>query len=135
MDMPSESENESLVPPKKASYTFTVGKHLHKKMENHIRAVKFLDSNYSKQHWIADAIQEKLESERIQGPEEFTREHVVNMKIDKRLDQLVEKQVGIYRKFRKSYSKKLWLVEAISEKLDKEEAAIKKQVETLITSV
>jgi hypothetical protein len=113
-------------------YTFTLGNHLFKKIENNIHKLNYLDyDKKSKQQWITDAIREKFAHEEKKRAQTMPEEHNVTLRIHKVLNEKLEKRIESIKKKRRkntrerSYSKKQWIEEAILDKLDRESEKIK----------
>ena len=108
-------------------YTVTISPHIHDRIEQHIIYVKKLsDPNSTKQRWILHAVQEKLSRE--EKDQDIPKERRLNIKLDKVTSKKVLKRVDLIKKFRTSYSKKQWFVDALLEKLEQEEQEIKKKL-------
>jgi hypothetical protein len=123
--------NEDSELPDKApaiGYSIKIDAHLHKKLERHLKILKHLDQqSLSKQKWVMDAVQEKLSAE--QNEKEIPKNFFLSLRINVSTNKKIESKVEYEKKFRDSYSKKQWLIEAINEKLEREEQKAKKLLE------
>ena len=110
--------------------TFTLGQSLFERIENHIQKLKMLShSNETKQRWIIQAILEKVEhwesSERFQ----VTKHRSIALRIKPSLNKKIEEIIKFSKKLPgiRGNSKKNVILEAIQEKLEKEESEIKEK--------
>lgn len=94
-------------------YVIEISESLHKKIENQI---KRLNCSHSKKSWVLEAIKEKL-----QAPPKVAKQTHLNLLMSQELNLELEEQVTQHKQYRKSYSKKKWIVEALYEKLEREE--------------
>jgi hypothetical protein len=111
-----------------------VGNHLFSRLVEHINELAFLKNvQISKQDWLAEAIEEKLQSDKDQlGDDEQLRQKSVFPKISKRLNDELESRVNVFKQSRISYSKKQWIVDAIYEKLDRDTRQVKRLIKEKI---
>lgn len=113
-------------------FSFNVGENLYKKLNNHIDLLKCLDDrSLSKQRWLTEAINEKLKDEDSNPNQTIPRAKTLHFLIKEDLLKKIESRVEIIKNFRTSFSKKLWMLEAIHSKLDREEAKAKQLLEKL----
>lgn len=108
-------------------YTITISPHIYERLEKHITILKKLvDRSASKQRWIIEAIKEKLlnDEDSTQPPKATT----LNVKIEENLCREVVERIEFIKKFRVSYSKKQWIVDAVLEKLDRDEKEVEKKM-------
>lgn len=129
--MTNSNNNTSDIPGvKELHYSVNIGDHLHSKMDTHIRLMKKLaDRSCTKQRWILDAIKEKLDNENHNGMESISKEKYFHVKVLPQINEKIERKVELIKNFRKSYSKKQLFIEAISEKLEREEQLAKELFE------
>ena len=100
----------------------SMGEQVYKKIDNHIRILQHSEQkNLTKRKWVADAIKEKLEREVEINHNNIPKEKHLSFKIETVLHEEVEKRIELIRKFRRSFSKKQWILEALLEKIEKEE--------------
>lgn len=112
------------------NYSFKIGDHLHNKIENHIRIIKKLaDRSCTRQRWITEAIKEKLDRETQNEISSIPKDKYFQIKVPPHINEKIEKKIDEMKSFRRSYSKKQLLVEAISEKLEREEKKAKDLLE------
>ena len=108
-------------------YSLRIGEHLHIRIDNHIHLLKKLESrSHSKQKWLEDAVREKLDEEENLSPENLPRDRYLAIKFNKFLSDRMDKQIQILKKFRVSYSTRLWVIEAICRKLEMDEEKVKR---------
>lgn len=116
-------------------YSFKVGENLFKKIEKNLHLLKYLDHNsHSKQRWIVEALTEKLNHELKTPPDDIPRERQLTVRINDVLNKKIEKRTEFIKKFRNSYSKKQWVIEAIHEKLDREAEKTRKLLQEVTDS-
>lgn len=111
-----------------------INENLHKRFNQHIKRVKNIGkSNKSlatKQNWLVQAFQEKL-AHHDESTTDILNEKLIHFKLDEKLFKEIEEKVEIIKKFR-SFSKKQWMIEAVYEKLEREEQQVKKNLEEKI---
>jgi hypothetical protein len=118
------------------NYSFRIYEDLYNRFNKHIHLLKRLDnSSISKQSWITEAIKEKLEQEKQSSPESLARDKHISFRVEKQLSKSIEKSVETIRMFRRSFSKKQWFVEAIYEKLEREEIKAKELLKQMAKSI
>ncbi len=106
----------------------SVGEYLFGRIDKHIRSLKFLNKEgINKREWMASAIREKLATEDV-GVDKIPRSKYFNIPVDEHLHSKLEERIGFIKKFRK-YSSKQLVLEAILEKLEREEAKTAELVE------
>jgi len=114
-------------------YTCNVDANLYDKLEKILFAIRGLEGKTTKKDWINKAIKEKLERENSSNV--FSKEKRLSFPIDHESLAEIEKRVMLLRKFRTSYSKKQWLVEAIYEKLDQDTKTVQTAIEKIKSSM
>lgn len=108
------------------NFSFRIGEYLHKQLNKHILLLKKLDNqNHSKQRWLEEAVKEKLEFEERFGDKLVQKDNFLSLKISEPLYDRIEKRIEFAKRFRVSYSLKKWLLEAVSEKLEREDEKAK----------
>lgn len=129
-----ELENEIRTAPiELINYSFRIIEDLYLRFNKHIHLLKRLENtSISKQRWITEAIKEKLEKESTSNFEDLPKDRHISFRVAKNLSNMVENSVIKTRKFRRSFSKKQWFVEAIYEKLDKEEQQSKELLKNML---
>lgn len=124
----TNAENESA----KKHYGFKIGEVLYNRIDKHIRILRYINKrNVGKGDWISDALKEKLEREKAPSFDNVPKERFLNFKVEKQLGDEIEKRIDFIKMFRDSYSRKQWVLEAIYEKLEKEEDSSKKMLEEI----
>jgi hypothetical protein len=111
---------------KTQQYTVNISPILHHKLDQHIFLLKKLfKTGKTKRDWLTEAIEEKLARE--EPKRVVDKEKRVGLRLDLMTNKKLEERVEMIRRFRYSYSKKQWIVDAIYEKLDSEEEPAKKR--------
>lgn len=108
-------------------YTVIISSHIYERLEKHITILKKLvDRSATKQRWIVDAIKEKLlnDANSTKPPKAST----LNVKIESKYAKELAKRIEYIKKFRVTYSKKQWIVDAVIEKLDRDEKDVEKKM-------
>src|SRR4029077_4956181 len=109
-----------------------IAEHLHKRFSKHLQILKYVKKpSKNKMNWIEEAFLEKLAAERELSSDGIPIEKYLHFKISKPLYNEIEERVNIIKKFR-NFSKKQWMVEAIYDKLEKEDQAAKKLMQDLM---
>jgi hypothetical protein len=83
---------------------------------------KLIKRGASKQKWVEDAIREKLTNDETKTL--IPKANTIYVKIDDNLKNQMEKRIEFMKNFCSSYSKKRWLVDAVVEKLERDEKEI-----------
>jgi hypothetical protein len=128
-------ENIELPPPKKpVSFSIKIEASMFKRLSKHVQAIEYIEELIlSKNQWIEKAIKEKIEKLKLFSLNEMESDknlHIyVSSKIDKEMTEIVEK----FRRHKISISKAKIIVDAIFERLKKEENGIKKQLQNMLT--
>lgn len=118
---------------KEQGYNCSVDANLFSKLEQHIYALRGLEGKISKQSWLAQAIKEKLKIDRLSN--DIPKEKRLHFFIEKKLSEEIEERVEFLKKFRSSYSKKQWVVEAIYQKLERDAVRIQEQLDQLKSEI
>ena len=130
MTIPDDIYNSILLEPP-INHSITVGDHLHKRIEKHLCLLKYLENqSYTKQRWLISAFLEKIESENEMDFSSHKSKYL-RFKLNKQLQEKIEGKINFIKKFRRSYSKKQWFIEAVHEKLEREEEKAKKLIHQL----
>jgi hypothetical protein len=123
---PSKNEDQTKEAPLKV-YTARISDHVHDRLERHVQILKkLIDRSATKQRWLFDSIEEKLARD-IENPT-VPKESTINVKIDKEQDKQIHERIEFMKKFKCSYSKKQWIVEAILEKLERDEKEVDQKI-------
>ena len=124
------NEFELLEKPSVKGYSVKIDEYLYKRLNKHIRILKHAENKaLSTQKWVTDAIIEKLAKT---DTEELPQDRHLVLKINDPINEKIDSNVEHQKKFRQSYSKKRWFLEAINEKLDREEPKTKKYLEEIL---
>lgn len=128
----SEQEPRVISPPKhkRVEYTVRIGNHLFQRITRHMVLLKHLKDSESKQKWIQEAIEEKLSSDKNSGKDPGDK--FLHIKLDVELWEALNEKVELLRASHISMSKKLFIEEAIFEKLDREEHKSKSLLKNML---
>ena len=102
------------------NYLIKISENLHSKVSRQLQLSKQIEGkSQSKQEWVREAIEEKLKQEANDAFDinKIHQEKYLRIDIDDQLDQKVQIQLDLNRKFRPSFTRKEWLLEALNEKL------------------
>ena len=113
-----------------------MGDKLHEKLDKHISVIKHTKpGKISRADWLIEAFEEMLIEESNNTdyciPKDKKISFLLNSNFLKKIDKLINNQ----KKFRTSYSRTKWFVEAIQRKLDQEDGVIKKLREEIENSI
>jgi hypothetical protein len=123
-DLPN-SDEPAIAPIGVDSVCFNMGEHLFNRLEKHLFNLSCIeDQRQSKQRWIIEAIKEKMERDFQSEDFSMPRFRKVFLKISKPLNRKLDSIISMIKKVRGSFSKKQLIVEAIQEKLEKDEPKI-----------
>lgn len=126
----SSNESNSQDLQKLVGHSIRISDHLHNRLTKHIQILKYAtDQNCSKQTWAQEAFEEKWEQEQAQFFEGPSTDKHLHVKISQDLNSKIERCVNRMREVRISFSKKQWFLEALYEKLDRDEQKAKKLLE------
>jgi hypothetical protein len=100
------------------NYSFIISPQINHKLSKHLTSLKMIKGNLKKSEWLVNAIKEKLNRDNC--GEIIQKEMRINLPIDEETLERLESNVKMTGKFRTSFSKKQWIVEAILEQLEKE---------------
>lgn len=107
------------------SYVVKIPESLFKRIDDHIMAINAIEQEkVRKNDWFEDAIQEKLNSTKKICPRNIKRERNLNIKLRPNISHEIDKHVSILKTIHTTYSKKKWILEAVYEKLEREEGAV-----------
>ncbi len=126
----AEEKDPSPMTKKPVEYTVRIGNHLYQRINKHMRLLKNLKNETSKQKWIKEAISEKLKVD--ETSDENLGDRFLHLKFEIELWHEVQKKIEILKTFYTSISKKQWIEEAIYEKLDREEQDSKDLLKDMI---
>lgn len=109
------------------NFALTVSENLYNKIDGHVRVLRHIKKELkSKKYWIIEAIQEKIDREKEIDSTIIPKEKCISFKIDKSLGNKIIRRIELIKKFRKSFSRKRWILEAIFEKMEEEEHLTRK---------
>ena len=113
-------------------FSIKVSEYLYKRFNNHLRNLKNLYGNsFKRQQWIKNAFIEKLKNQ--EENLDILTQKWLHFKLESEIHEDIDAQVEKIKKFR-NFSKKQWMLEAIYEKLDREEQQTKKILEEKLKS-
>ncbi len=120
-------ETTTDLPDKQKLHSIKIGEMLYRRIDDHIRTQKrFGEKRQTKNAWLEEAVKEKLESERDFSAGNIPREKHLSVSLSKSLTDELEKRVELLKNLLEGYSKKRFILEAALEKLEREEAGLKK---------
>lgn len=109
---------------------FYVGESFHLRLANHIRTLKYMGMlERSKRDWLTEAIQEKLhrEEQNAHSVKSIPVQRSLHISLDPELRIALEARIDLIKKVTSQpYSTKKWVLEAIQEKIEREEALTRK---------
>lgn len=118
--------------PDLIGYTVKIDEQLHKRLEKHIHVLKHIEhSGQSKQKWITDAVVQKLAKEESEKISELPKQRYLVLRLNKPINNKIESKVEYQKQFKANFNKKQWILEAIYERLEKEEPKTKKFLEEI----
>jgi len=116
-------------------YTLRMGESLFNKIDRHVTLTNHMikeKKKRSKQIWVIEAIREKLEREKV-PISHIPKQKSLHFKIPEDLSRVIEARVKLIQEVRGSFSRKLWFIEAIYEKLEKEDQMIQEMIKEMET--
>lgn len=116
---------------KQKQYPLRVGERLYKRIDEHVFFLKSQSRRQSKQKWITEAIQEKLEKEKRTRLPKIPRTKSISIKIESSVSKELEEKVDFLKKMKGSHTLKNWLIDAIEEKLESESYLVEKAVRSI----
>lgn len=115
------------------AYGIKVKASLTERISNHVRALKYLEGKgYSKQRWIQEAIKEKLQACKKINFENVKSDQTLNFSISRYTHDEINKVIKILKELKISASKTEFFIEAIIEKLERDEENIKKLFQDML---
>ncbi len=105
-------------------YSVKISEEFYNKINEHVFLVKkLLKPNSTKSRWIQEAIQEKLNN--TEEPSNIaTKEKSISFYLEPMVNEKLNILVKLMKKLKLRYSKKCIVVEAIEEKLEREEKEV-----------
>jgi polyribonucleotide nucleotidyltransferase len=125
----SEKENIYTQP---VVYAIKVKAELDERISHHIRALKYMEGGYSKKRWIQEAIKEKLQNCQKKEIEKSQSDRTLNFSISRHTHDEIDKIIRVLKKLKISTSKTEFFIEAIIEKLERDEENIKKLFQNML---
>jgi polyribonucleotide nucleotidyltransferase len=117
------------------AYGIKIKAELDERISNHVRALKYLEGKgYSKQRWIQEAIKEKLQAYKKIDFENVKSDRTLNFSISRYTHDEIVKVVTILKKLKIRTSKTEFFLEAILEKLHREEKSVKSLFQDMLKS-
>jgi hypothetical protein len=128
-------DNDYIKNSKAINYSLKIKSSLGKRIDSHVRALKYLEgSAYSKKRWIQDAITEKLKSWKTSDLEEIQPDCTLNFGISPIINEEITQIIMFLKKLKIKTSKTDFFLEAIYEKLSKEEKTTKELFKRILES-
>jgi hypothetical protein len=121
-----------MVPQPFERYTLRINAELDERISNHIQNLKKLEDGYYKKKWIQEAIREKLESINLEG---VKADQSLGFSVSRYLIDEVSKTIADLKKMGVKKSKTDFFLEAIHEKLERDETRIKCIFQNMIKTV
>ena len=91
------------------------------RLDKHILSLERMNRKRVTRHlWIEEAIQKKLDREVNLHPADIPKEARISLRLVKSLSDEINDKVSLMKRFRTTYSKNKWVIEAIEEKLEEE---------------
>lgn len=113
-------------------FSLRINERFYNRLHNHIHLLKKLESrSHSKQRWIEDAVKEKLETAEKNEDNNIPKDKFLSFKIPEHLCKRMQQQIEHAKKFKISYSYTKWLLEAMLEKLEREDEKAKRLLKQL----
>ncbi len=118
------------------SFSLKIKAELDLRISNHIRALKHLEGRgYSKKRWVQEAIKEKLQAWKQADLEKLLNDATLNFSISGYTNDEIVKIINSLRKLKIRTSKTDFFLEAIREKLDREEMTTKNLFQTMLKNI
>lgn len=125
-----QSTTVSVPNQKRVEYNVRIGNHLYQRISRHLLLLKHLKNTESKQKWVEEAIKEKLASE--ENSEEDYKDRFLHLQLEIKIWKAIQKKIDSLKSTRRSISKKVFIEEAIFQKLDREEQKSKELLKKLL---
>lgn len=127
---PSQQKEKTAAPKPFVKNAFRVDDNLYNRVIAHINMIRYAtNQELTKNCWTLEAIQEKLDAEEHKPAEEISGDKFMHVKTTSEITAKIEKRVELTRQVRQSFSKRLWILEAITAKLDRDEQKAKQLLE------
>lgn len=115
--------------PSSKGFPIKISDNLHHKLENHLNSLKMLCKGVSRNKWILDAINEKLNDETLD--DKIPEARRIMLYVPDRLKKRLEGYVNAIKKINQGFSQKQLIIEAIHEKFDREHKQVKDELKKL----
>jgi hypothetical protein len=109
-------------------YAFSINPYLSNKLKKHLHLLNAINLRESQSRWVLQAIRERLDNESMDDILE--KEVRVNITIDTPTRKALDHRIELCKKCRTSFSKKQWIVEAVAEKLDRDEKKLREKLKS-----
>lgn len=120
LTLPSPSlQNDSR--KEESNYIIEINDALFSQIEKQINQLKKHDIRHSLHSWTLESLREKMLLEKKLGSQKISREKILKLVISDRLRQYIDSRVLEIKGVRRSYSKKKWILDAILEKIERDQ--------------
>ena len=113
-------------------YSIKIKAELEERISQHVRALKFLEGGYSKKRLIQEAIKEKLQLNQNRDFEKAQSDRTLNFSISRYTHDEIDRIIKILKQLKISTSKTEFFLEAIIEKLNRDEMNTKKLFQNML---
>lgn len=129
----TDTDNLLMTSNQLKSYTIKISGNLHERISKYLRLMKHLDEGCNtKQDWIITAIKEKIESEKgNEVSQQKMDEKHIHFKLDSELCTEISQITDKIKEYRSSFTKTQLFLEAISEKIERDEKKAKKLIDAV----
>lgn len=124
-EIPSEKIHQQI-------FTIRTSRQFINRINKHLKLLKRLEIKYSQQKWIEESINEKLENIRSLDLTEDLADKFLSFKLDKGLSLKIQSILKDFRKIGIRLNKKEFFMQAISEKLEREEKEVNQKAQELL---
>jgi len=114
------------------AFTVRVRNSFFQQLTTHLRLLKRINLRCTKQAWIEDAIKEKFLSIKNLNLLEDIGDKFINIKLDVKLAEEIERKIEELRKIGINLNKKQLFLEAIRERLSVEEQEVNQKAQELL---
>lgn len=114
------------------AYAIKVKAELDERVSAHVQALKYLEGGYSKKRWIQEAIKEKLQTYENLEFAKAKCDRTLNFSISQHIHDEVDKIIKTLKKLKIKTSKTDFFIEAVIEKLNREEQNTRKLFQDML---
>lgn len=115
------------------NYNIKIKSSLNKRLADHMRALKHIEGqNYTKKRWVQEAIKEKLESWENNKDRNFQADCSLGFGISLHINNKITEIINFLKKYKIKASKTDFFLEAIHEKLHRDEEKTKNLLQSMI---